>query len=118
MFGIIFLIKCSFIDCHVLPGQICKKCKNLKNTAAVVWEIFTKNTSFQSYSAQCSHQLPGEDGDYEVYQNVGTASTYDTVNSKNWVTQSRDNTYVVWEETTGKHTCAASAFCHISRPFT
>jgi len=33
-------------------------------------------------------------------------------------TQSRYNTYEVCEGTTGTHTCAASAFCHISRPFT
>jgi len=32
--------------------------------------------------------------------------------------QSRYNTYEVCEGTTGTHTCAASAFCHISRPFT
>jgi hypothetical protein len=34
MFGIIFLIKCSFIDCHVLPGHIYEKKRgmNLKNS--------------------------------------------------------------------------------------
>lgn len=45
MFGIICLIKCSFIDCHVLRGQICNKMQKSEkqNSSGITYTVFTKN---------------------------------------------------------------------------
>jgi hypothetical protein len=88
------------------------KCKNLKNKIAVVLHTqFLPRIYFSKvtvYNVVTKFQMKTVTAKYTKILELPQAED----------TQSRYNTYEVCEGTTGTHTCAASAFCHISRPFT
>jgi len=46
-----------------------------QNSSGIMYAVFTKNIFFQSYSVQCSHQIPDEDSNCEVHKNLGNASS-------------------------------------------
>jgi hypothetical protein len=84
----------------------------------MTYTIFTKNifSKVTVANAVTKFQMKTVTAKYTKILDLPQHITKSTPRAED--TQSRYNTQEVCEGTTGTLTCAASAFCHISRPFT